>query len=53
MHQAFLPPVSNEHKFYELRQIPRLSKKTPSKPCRLYLELIVLVHQLPFAKFSW
>jgi hypothetical protein len=27
--------------------------KHPLKPCRLYLELIVLVHQLPFAKFSW
>ena len=27
--------------------------KHPLKPCRLYLELVVLVHQLPFTKFSW
>jgi hypothetical protein len=31
----------------------RVEKKTPGEPCKLYLELIVLVHQLPFAKFSW
>jgi len=33
---------------------PRVEKKTPpGEPGKLYLELIVLVHQLPFTKFSW
>jgi hypothetical protein len=42
-----------ESKYPSVGENKNKNKKPPGEPCKLYLKLIVLVHQLPFAKFSW